>query len=55
MLTAEPQREHTERFDLKRVEQGHIIKVLRHTGGNKTEAARLLKNGLTTLYRKIDE
>ena len=28
---------------------------LRNTGGNKTEAARLLKIGLTTLYRKIEE
>ena len=55
MLTAEPQREHTESLDLKSVEKGHIIKVLRHTDGNKTEAARLLKIGLTTLYRKIDE
>lgn len=55
MLTAEPQREDTESLDLKSVEQSHIIKVLRHTGGNKTEAARLLKIGLTTLYRKIDE
>jgi two-component system NtrC family response regulator len=25
------------------------------TKGNKTEAARLLKIGLTTLYRKIEE
>ncbi len=31
------------------------MKVLRHTGGNKTEAARLLNIGLTTLYRKIEE
>ena len=55
LLTAEPQREDTESLDLKSVEQSQIIKVLRHTGGNKTEAARLLKIGLTTLYRKIDE
>ncbi|MEG0789400.1 MAG: helix-turn-helix domain-containing protein, partial [Alistipes sp.] len=26
-----------------------------YTAGNKTEAARLLKIGLTTLYRKIEE
>lgn len=42
-------------FDLASVEKMHIQKVLRHTGGNKTEAARLLNIGLTTLYRKIDE
>ena len=42
-------------FDLKSVERNHIIKVLRHTHGNKTETARLLKIGLTTLYRKIEE
>ncbi|MGM9760547.1 MAG: sigma-54 interaction domain-containing protein, partial [Parabacteroides sp.] len=42
-------------LDLKSVECSHIIKVLGYTHGNKTEAARLLKIGLTTLYRKIEE
>lgn len=42
-------------FDLAVVEKAHIRKVLQHTNGNKTEAARLLNIGLTTLYRKIDE
>lgn len=42
-------------FDLASVEKQHIIKILNHTGGNKTEAARLLGIGLTTLYRKLDE
>ena len=42
-------------LDLKSVERNHIIKVLHHTHGNKTETARLLKIGLTTLYRKIEE
>ena len=42
-------------FDMAGMEKRHIIKVLQHTGGNKTEAARLLKIGLTTLYRKIEE
>ena len=42
-------------LDLKSLERNHIIKVLRHTHGNKTETARLLKIGLTTLYRKIEE
>ena len=42
-------------FDLAKVEKQHIEKVLRYTNGNKTEAARLLNIGLTTLYRKIEE
>ena len=42
-------------YDLAGIEKQHIIKVLKHTGGNKTETARLLGIGLTTLYRKIDE
>jgi two-component system NtrC family response regulator len=37
------------------VEKNHIQKVMRHTQGNKTEAARLLNIGLTTLYRKIQD
>lgn len=42
-------------FDLASVEKNHILRVLKYTGGNKTETARLLKIGLTTLYRKIEE
>lgn len=42
-------------FELSDVERCHIEKVLKHTKGNKTEAARLMKIGLTTLYRKIEE
>ena len=42
-------------FDLASVEKLHIQRVLNHTKGNKTEAAKLLNIGLTTLYRKIDE
>jgi len=42
-------------MDLKSMERRHIINVLVYTQGNKTEAARLLKIGLTTLYRKIEE
>lgn len=42
-------------FDLALVEKQHIQKVLHHAKGNKTEAARLLHIGLTTLYRKIQE
>ena len=37
------------------VEKLHIQRVLNHTKGNKTETARLLNIGLTTLYRKIEE
>ncbi|MNJ94035.1 Transcriptional regulatory protein ZraR [compost metagenome] len=39
---------------LENVEKHHIDKILKYTGGNKTEAARLLGIGLTTLYRKIE-
>ncbi|ARK09307.1 sigma-54 dependent transcriptional regulator [Fibrella sp. ES10-3-2-2] len=42
-------------FDLATVEKQHIRYVLRHTSGQKPEAARLLGIGLTTLYRKIQE
>jgi len=42
-------------YDLAVVEKNHIQKVLRHTQGNKTETARLLNIGLTTLYRKIQD
>ncbi|MEQ9261832.1 MAG: sigma-54 dependent transcriptional regulator [Owenweeksia sp.] len=37
------------------IEKYHINRVLQHTQGNKTEAAKLLGIGLTTLYRKIEE
>ena len=37
------------------MERRHIARVLEYTKGNKTETARLLKIGLTTLYRKIEE
>lgn len=42
-------------FNLQELEKQHIQKVLYHTKGNKTESARLLGIGLTTLYRKIEE
>ncbi len=41
--------------DLATVEKQYIRRVLRHTNGQKPEAARLLGIGLTTLYRKIQE
>ena len=40
---------------LDTIEKQHIAKILSYTGGNKTETARLLGIGVTTLYRKIDE
>ena len=42
-------------YNILGMEKRHIAKVLQHTKGNKTEASRLLKIGLTTLYRKIEE
>ncbi len=42
-------------YDLSLAEKHHIQKVLQHTNGNKTETARLLNIGLTTLYRKMEE
>ena len=46
--------EKTDEFELAAIERKHITKVLQYTHGNKTEAARLLKIGLATLYRKIE-
>lgn len=40
---------------LATVERNHILKMLEQSGGNKTEAARRLHIGLTTLYRKLQE
>lgn len=42
-------------YHLAAVEKLHIQKMLAHTNGNKSEAARLMNIGLATLYRKIDE
>jgi two-component system NtrC family response regulator len=42
-------------FNLTSIEKIHIQRVLKHTRGNKVEAAKLLNIGLTTLYRKIEE
>jgi len=42
-------------FEMASMERRHISRVLQYTHGNKTETARLLKIGLTTLYRKIEE
>jgi DNA-binding NtrC family response regulator len=45
----------TSSYDLATSEKLHIQKVLSYTKGNKTEAAKLLNIGLTTLYRKMEE
>jgi two-component system, NtrC family, response regulator len=42
-------------FDLASVEKLHIQRVFNHTKNNKTETARLLNIGLSTLYRKMEE
>jgi len=54
LQAAHPQSLHSA-FELAGVEKLHIQKVLTYTKGNKTEAARLMGIGLTTLYRKIEE
>jgi transcriptional regulator with PAS, ATPase and Fis domain len=40
---------------LKEVEAAHIRTVLRHTGGNRSEAAKILGIGVTTLWRRLKE
>jgi DNA-binding NtrC family response regulator len=42
-------------FELAHIEKKHIKKVLAHVEGNKTQAAKLLGIGLTTLYQKIKD
>lgn len=41
-------------LELAELEKRHILKVLERSGGNKTEAARLLGVAITTLYRKLE-
>ncbi len=40
---------------LEAMEKAHIEKVLASTDGNKSETARLLGIGISTLYRKMRE
>lgn len=42
-------------MDLATAEKKHIQKVLAYTKGNKTQTAKLLGIGLTTLYQKIKD
>ena len=47
--------EESHSFTLADAEKAHIRKVLAAAGGNKTQAAKLLDIGLTTLYQKIKD
>ena len=47
--------ENIDSLDLATMEKNHTRKVLNHTNGNKTQAAKLLGIGLTTLYQKIKD
>ena len=40
---------------LAQTEKELILETLRKTGGNKTQAAKLLGIGVRTLYRKLEE
>ena len=55
-----PESEHAEVPDagllpLAEIEKEHILRVLKATGGNKTEAAKILGVNPTTVYRKIEK
>lgn len=47
--------EETNAHSLADVEKRHIKKILTYADGNKTQAAKLLGIGLTTLYQKIKD
>ncbi len=42
-------------LSLKEVEAAHIQKVLRHTNGSRSKAAKILGIGVTTLWRRLKE
>ena len=42
-------------FDMANIEKNHIRRVLQHTGGNKTEAAKRLGISRPTLHRKLKQ
>jgi len=47
-------KQHDELLPLSEVEKRHLLKVLEVTGGNRTQAAKILGIGLRTLYRRLD-
>jgi DNA-binding NtrC family response regulator len=51
----DPLEEGSDGVPLKEVERLHIQRALRSTGGNKTEAARILGMSRRTLYRRLPE
>ena len=42
-------------MDMKEIEKAAIDKTLRATGGNKTEAARILGIGVRTIHRRLND
>jgi two-component system, NtrC family, response regulator len=53
--THDPKTNTLSAFDLASVEKLHIQRVFNYTKHNKSETARLLNIGLSTLYRKMEE
>ncbi|GAB7387000.1 sigma-54-dependent Fis family transcriptional regulator [Bacillaceae bacterium] len=51
----DPKRQKPPLSQLREYEREHILRVLRQVGGNRTEAARILGIGRTTLWRKLNE
>lgn len=52
-IQSSPQPDSTQLRSLAEMEMDHIRRVLKHTGGNRTQAANILGIGLSTLWRKL--
>jgi len=52
---ADPSESYKRTLNLESIEKQYIQKAIGQAKGNKSEAARLLGIGLSTLYRKLDE
>lgn len=50
-----PMNEENEELSIEEQEQKTIAKAIQMSGGNLSKAARLLKIGRTTLYRKLNQ